>query len=166
MILVLFMLGLAFFWLASRQQAASGLPQGRVVYLDTAGIGHLEEPLYDTALALTGKPDYLVEQKGDFVPVEVKQARAPFQPYPGHILQLAAYCRLVEAVYRQRPAYGVLKYADRAFAIDYTASLENDLLDILAEMRRAEGRAPGRSHDSIARCRACSYRQSCDQNLE
>ena len=43
----------------------------------TRGWGKLERPLYDQALDLTGKPDYLVQQNGQIIPVEVKSGRRP-----------------------------------------------------------------------------------------
>ncbi|MRR31610.1 hypothetical protein EG834_15065, partial [bacterium] len=46
-------------WLLARHlQRASGLPRGRVVYADPGLWGRPEKPLFDSALGLTGKPDY------------------------------------------------------------------------------------------------------------
>jgi CRISPR-associated exonuclease Cas4 len=153
-------------WQSGRTQKAAGLPGGRVIYTDTRAWGKVEKPLYDSTLGLTGKPDYLVEQNGRFIPVEVKSGRAPQAPYDSHIYQLASYCLLVEKTMGRRPPYGIIHYEDRNFAIDYTRELENALLDILADMRRAEhyGEAP-RSHDSAARCAKCGFRNICDQKL-
>ena len=163
---VLLGLGLLMLWLSRRGRARSGLPQGRVVYTDTGGWGRLERPLFSHALRLTGKPDYLVADGADVIPVEVKSSRAPAQPYPSHTLQLAAYCLLVEQCYGRRPPYGIVKYADRTFEVDYTPELEDELLATLDQMRAdlADGGAP-RSHDEPRRCRACGYRQKCDQCL-
>lgn len=179
---VLLALGLLLLWLARRGRARSGLPQGRVVYSDTGGWGRLERPLFSRQFLLTGKPDYLVADGADVIPVEVKSSRAPAlrrslpragargsgqaQPYPSHILQLAAYCLLVEECYRRRPPYGIIQYADRAFEVDYTPKLEDELLATLEDMRAylAAGNAP-RSHDEPHRCRACGYRQHCEQRL-
>lgn len=165
LIALLSLLGLATLWLARRWQAETGLPPGRVVYLDTETLGRQQHPLYDPAIDLSGRPDYLVEREGRLVPVEIKSGRAPVQPYPSHVYQLAAYCLLVEANFGHRPPYGIVKYDGRTFAIDYTEGLEDELLDILAAMRRAEGRELDRSHESPWRCRACGYRQACDQRL-
>jgi CRISPR-associated exonuclease Cas4 len=137
-----------------------------VLSIDTQQLSRFQRTLYDPTLNLVGRPDYLVKRSGKLVPVEVKSARAPLGPYPSHVLQLAAYCALVHTEYGQRPAYGIVKYADRAFSLDYDSTLENELLDVLAEMRRAERQAPFRSHESVNRCRACGYRQICDQRLE
>jgi CRISPR-associated exonuclease Cas4 len=165
LILALLALGLLFLWLGRRQAARLGLPAGRVVYVDVAGFARPDRPLYDRDLDLLGRPDYLVETPKGVVPVEVKSGPAPSSPYDSHILQLAAYCRLVEVNRGKRPPYGILKYADRAFAVDYTPGLENALLDVIAEMRRGEGSAPDRSHEMPQRCRGCGFRETCDQSL-
>ncbi len=142
------------------------MPGGRVIYTDTKSWGKLEKPLYDAGLGLTGKPDYLIEQKGKYIPVEVKSGRAPDSPYDSHLYQLASYCYLVEKSYGVRPPYGIIHYENRDFAVDYTAELENSLLDILAEMRRDERRAEvERSHESASRCRGCGFREVCDEKL-
>jgi CRISPR-associated exonuclease Cas4 len=133
--------------------------------MDTQGLARFEGSLYDPLTDLSGRPDYVVEAPEGTIPVEVKSGRAPARPYPSHVLQLAAYCLLVSATLGTRPEYGIIKYADRAFAVDYNSAMENELLDVLAEMRRAERREPHRSHESVQRCRACGYRQVCDQVL-
>lgn len=165
--ILLFLLGLVLLWLARRQQKASGLPGGRVIYSDTRDWGAVEKPLYDPELGLTGKPDYLVEQGNTIIPVEVKSRRIADAPYDSHIFQLAAYCRLVEVAYGKRPAYGILKYANRTFAIDYTAELETHLRGLLIQIREQERlKNVDRSHQSAARCSACGYRAACEQKLQ
>ena len=167
--LSLFLLLLALFllWRSSRQQKDAGLPGGRVIYTDTRVWGApLEQPLFNKELALTGKPDYLVEQKGGIIPVEVKSGRAPESPYDSHIYQLAAYCLLVEKTYGKRPPYGIIHYPSRTFAVDYTPALESSLLDLLADIRRDENRAEVNcSHAEPARCRRCGFRNVCEQKL-
>jgi len=162
----LFLAALLLFLLASRQQKAAGLPGGRVVYADASRWGAVEKPLYDPVIGLTGKPDYLVEQDNATIPVEVKSTRTE-APYDSHIYQLAAYCRLVHSVTGQRPPYGLLKYPNRVFAIDYTPALEEALLDIISEMQSHNTRQEQpRSHDSPRRCARCGYRLACDQKIE
>ena len=154
------------FFISGRQRRAAGLPGGRVIYTDTRAWGKVEKPLFDKDLDLTGKPDYLIEQGGKIIPVEVKTGRTPEVPYDSHIFQLAAYCRLVQKTYGKRPSYGIIHYPNRDFAVDYTADLENALLDLIAEMRMNEHRSEvSRSHDDENRCRRCGFRQICDQRL-
>ncbi len=165
-VLALFLFALIFFWQSNRQRKAAGLPGGRIIYTDTRGWGKLEKPLFYTALELTGKPDYLVQQNGQIIPVEVKSSRAPAAPYDSHIYQLAAYCLLVEKTYKKRPPYGIIHYKDRDFAVDYTPELEASLLDLLADMKRDEHKKDvPRSHEQAARCAKCGFRKVCDQSL-
>ena len=153
--------------LARRTRRATGLPAGRVVYSDTGGWTAPPRPLFSAALQLTGKPDYLVEVKGGYVPVEVKSGRAPASgAHAGHIYQLAAYCALVTEAYGRRPAYGLIRYADKTLAVDYTPTLEAELRRLLDAMRADDGAADvARSHDSPARCRACGFREQCEAAL-
>ncbi len=164
--LFLFLLALYFFRQSSRQRKQAGLPGGRIIYADTRGWGKVEKPLYYAALELTGKPDYLIEQGYQLIPVEVKSGRAPEAPYDSHIYQLAAYCLLVEKTYGKRPPYGIIHYEGRDFAVEYTPALEQALTDLLVEIKRDELRREiHRSHESPARCAKCGYRHICDERL-
>ena len=164
--LLLFIVALIFFWRSDRQRKEAGLPGGRIIYTDTHGWGKVEKPLFYTALELTGKPDYLVQQNGKIIPVEVKSGRAPEAPYDSHIYQLAAYCLLVEKTYHTRPPYGIIHYENRDFAIDYTQKLEEALIDLLVEMKRDEHKKDiPRSHEQAGRCAKCGFRKHCDQRL-
>src|SRR3990172_683652 len=131
--------GLFLIWLGRRRQLSAGLPLGRVIAIDTLRLTGVEEPIYDPVLDLTGRPDYLVRAGRQVVPVEVKSGRAHAGPLPGHVLQLAAYCRLVHAQTSSRT---------------------------LEAMRAAGAQLPPRSHESPPRCRACGVRHVCDQRLE
>jgi CRISPR-associated exonuclease Cas4 len=154
------------FFISGRKRRSSGLPGGRVIYTDTRLWGRVENPLFDRHLGLTGKPDYLVEQNGRIIPVEVKTGRTPEAPYDSHIFQVAVYCHLVRETTGKRPPYGIIHYPERDFAVDYTPELENALLDLIADMRIAEHRPEvRRSHDEEERCRHCGYRHACDQRL-
>jgi CRISPR-associated exonuclease Cas4 len=164
--LLLVLAAILLLWAAARQRRSAGLPGGRIIYSDTNRWDRLEKPLYDPVLDITGKPDYLVEQGETLIPVEVKSRRISRAPYDSHIYQLAAYCLLVQRVFGKRPPYGILHYANRTFAIDYTPELESALLDVLAEMRQQERRREvARSHDSPSRCASCGFRSTCDQAL-
>ncbi|NPV85476.1 MAG: Dna2/Cas4 domain-containing protein [Anaerolineae bacterium] len=168
LILAVFLILLALFLLrkGSRQRQAAGLPAGQVVYEDTSQWCKNETPLYDSMLRLTGKPDYLVNVGGIPIPVEVKSGRAPATPYPGHIYQLAAYCLLIARTTGKRPPYGIIHYSNRTFSIDFTDAMEEELLNLLAEMRACEKRTNvDRSHKDAARCAHCGYRSACEQRL-
>jgi CRISPR-associated exonuclease Cas4 len=155
-----------YLWSRGLQQK-TGLPDGGVIYTDTGTWYPNQNALYAQDVQLVGKPDYLIEQKdGMIVPVELKSGRAPEEPHDGHVLQLAAYCLLVEENYGIRPDFGIIQYKDRAFAVDYTEELEDDLLDLLEEMR--EGLLEEdleRDHNDWRKCAKCGVRGHCYQRL-
>ncbi len=164
--LLFLLLAFIFFWQSNRQRSEAGLPGGRVIYTDTRGWSKLEKPLFYAALELTGKPDYLVEQNGKIIPVEVKSGRAPEAPYDSHIYQLASYCLLVEKTYGKRPPYGIVHYEDKDFSVEYTNELEQSLLELITEMKRdGMKREVERSHEQASRCKRCGFRSVCDQSL-
>lgn len=165
--LLLISLAAGLLLLSRRWQRQSGLPDGSVIYADDGYWFRNSDVLTDHELRLAGKPDYLVEQEnGLIIPVEIKSGRAPQIPWPGHVLQLMAYCRLVEANYGVRPSHGILQYGDRAFSVDYTPTLEQDLLDTLEEMRAdREANDVVRDHDDARRCVSCGYRDRCEDRL-
>lgn len=162
----LLLLAVVLLFQSGRGQKAAGLPGGRVIYTDTSEWDAVAAPLYDPVTRVTGRPDYLVRQGKTVIPVEVKSGRVPDAPYDSHIYQLAAYCLLVEREFGKRPPYGIIHYGKRSFAVDYTAELENALLDLLTEMRQAERREEvDRSHPQPERCRGCGFGYTCEQKL-
>lgn len=164
--IALLLLGLAAVLWARRRWASAGLPRGRVVYSDTGAWEPVREPLYSRRHRLTGKPDYLVQTRDAVVPVEVKSGAAPPEPYPGHRLQLAAYCLLVEEHFGARPPYGLIRYDDATVQIPFDRQLRHHLLDTLNEMRQARCLASAdRDHDSPQKCLRCGQRENCDQRL-
>lgn len=154
-----------FFLVGWLNRKSSGLPGLKVVYSDTGLWQRLEKPLYDPKAGLTGKPDYIVDLKGAWIPVEVKSGAAPASPREAHILQLAAYCFLIERTQGKRPPYGLVHYQNATFEISYSKELEQQLLDVLGQIRRCERGRADRSHQDLNRCRACGYRDICDQKL-
>lgn len=164
--LLLILLGL---WLRQRSRRAQqqlGLPTGTIVYSDTGQWRAITEPLLSRRYGLVGKPDYLVvihagggEQT---VPVEVKSGNHVQQPRAGHILQLGAYCLLVEDKVGERPPYGLLHYADGTLQIPYTDGLRAEVLAAIAAIQSAE-RATDlpRNHQEVARCQRCGYLDGC-----
>jgi CRISPR-associated exonuclease Cas4 len=164
--ITLLIIGLFLVWQVHRQQKAIGLPPGRIIYCDTDHWSPNEQPLYDPENGITGKPDYLMRDGDQIIPVEVKSGRITNAPYDAHIYQLAAYCLLAQRLFNQRPTYGILHYSNRTFAIDYTPELEASLIDLLEQMRSQDRRKSlRRSHDSADRCNHCGFREGCDQRL-
>ncbi len=161
----------ALLWWTSRSlRARSGLPGGRVLYSDTGAEEAVETPLRSRRYGLVGRPDYLLvrEEKGRkvIVPVEVKSRRTPVPPHPGHALQLAAYCLLVEETYGVEVTYGLLRYADATQPVPLTPALRAAVLQAADEIRaaRTADDVP-RGHEVPDRCTHCGYRAACGQAL-
>ena len=150
-------------------RAATGLPiNAPVVYADTGAWRRVEQPLFSRRHALTGKPDYVLEDKASIIPVEVKPNRTAPAPRESDVMQLAAYGLLVEGtMVRGRAApYGLLKYRDAVFHIDFTAELRAELIALLESVRRDVMKEDVvQSHSEPRRCRACGYRAECGQAL-
>ena len=161
------LLAVVFFLLARLLKKSSNLPEGRIIYSDVKTWGEPPaEPLYNSSLGLAGKPDYLLRQAGTIIPVEVKSTRAPELPYEAHVMQLAAYCLLVEKVYRMPVPRGMIRYPRRTFAVEFTLELKDKVRELINEMHTLETRGSlARDHDEVSRCRACGYWESCDQTL-
>jgi CRISPR-associated exonuclease Cas4 len=163
---VLAVLGLWLLRWSAMARRESGLPVGRITYVDTGALERCERPLFSDRYRLTGRPDYLVQSSRGTIPVEVKSGTAPNQPYDAHILQLAAYCLLVEEQEGTTPPHGVLKYDDRAFEVDYTPGMRAHLLETLGAMRAGlQSWMVDRSHEDPGRCRGCGYRDRCEERL-
>lgn len=164
--LTLLVLGLLLLLWAWRLRHATGLPWARVASSDTGG-RRVEQPLFAPRYGLVGKPDYLIERGGGLIPVEVKPSRRAQEPYYSDMMQLAAYCLLVEETSGRAPHYGLLRYAEATFRIPYNRELRNELLAILEAMR-ADGAADDcdRDHDEARRCRGCGFYAVCEQAIE
>lgn len=163
----LLLLALVILLKARQWQLASRLPEGEIVYSDMGTWMRQRKPLFDAYLGLTGRPDYLIEQdNGAIIPVEVKSSVAPREPYYGHVMQLAAYCLLVQGTYGLRPSHGVIQYLDKAFSVTFTPRMENDVLELL-DVMRADAQAPDvrRDHENWRRCAGCGHLRHCGEAL-
>jgi CRISPR-associated exonuclease Cas4 len=165
--ILLALLGLLALRMSRSGRRRSGLPEGKVIFHDMVRGQGETETIFSPSLGLAGRPDYLIQDDdGSIVPVEVKSGFAPVEPYDGHVLQLAAYCLLVEEAYGIRPSHGILQYRDNAFTVDFSYDLEADLLDLLETMREdTVANQVYRDHDDRARCANCGFISYCDNSL-
>ena len=149
-------------------QTRAGVPVNtRVVYSDTGAWARVEKPLFSRRYQLTGKPDYIVQDDtGANIPIEVKPTRTNPQPRHSDTMQLMAYGILIEEKFGPRPAYGLLKYRDRVFEIEFTEELRAEFFETLKEMR-AMRRAKNvwRNHTDAVKCKYCGYRDACEERL-
>lgn len=109
-----------------------GTISGNNIYSDTKQMPG--KVLYSDALKLKGKPDYIIKKGNEYIPVEVKTGKTPDVPYKNHVAQLFAYCALVNEEFSVRPKYGVIKYPEREFEIEYTPQGEKGVELLVQEM--------------------------------
>jgi len=172
MVILLISLGLAILiigWLfRSRGRAAEkrlGVPVRRICAADVG----VEVPQINSEVSKTlvshehqakGIPDYLVDDREEFVPIEVKSARV-WGPYDSDVYQLLTQCFLSEEDGRLI-RHGRLVYANQNFDIPYSPSERQKVLQVLAKIRQAERvplkDIPGKQDH---RCRGCVYRTLC-----
>jgi CRISPR-associated exonuclease Cas4 len=158
--LVLFAVSL---WL----RRSTGVPWVPLRYVDTGGWQRPERPLISRRYNLVGKPDYVVQTRAGFIPIEVKPARTAAVPYDSDLAQLAAYCLLIEDTTGHAPPYGLLRYANQSFRVPYTPQRRAELLQLIAAIQLDEHAADvPRSHQQAARCRGCGFFEQCDDRLE
>ncbi len=136
--------------------------KGRVVY-----VGDDSHPvLYSRDGMFSGKPDFIVEEGERAVPGEFKSGRIPAGPLFSHIMQLSAYCKLVEDNYGARPEYGYIYYGQAKHTIDYDDDIEKLLLSKAEEMRKClEANEAHRNHRRPGKCAGCSRREICPERL-
>ncbi len=163
--LALLLLAFLFSMGALRLRRRTGLPWAPVRYSDTRR-QVVEKPLFARRFGLTGKPDYIIERRGCLIPVEVKPGRMASRPYESDLMQLAAYCLLIEETSGTAPPYGLLRYAEHTFRLDYTSSVRDELLLTLDEMRATlDDEDCDRSHDEPQRCFSCGFYSQCNEAL-
>lgn len=151
-----------------RFKKASGLPSGRLIYADTDQLQAIPKPLYDPALNLVGKPDYVIQQKdGSLIPVDFKSVNAPATPYDSHVYQVLAYCYLIEQTQGVKPGFGIIRYQNKSFEVPYDEHEKAKLMALIENLRMVEScpEPPRRSHHHVARCCSCGFRDICEQSL-
>jgi CRISPR-associated exonuclease Cas4 len=147
--------------LIAERQRALGLPAGKLIYEDADGQGEL---LSSSQFPLIGKPDYIVQlPDGRPVPVELKlSVQNTLSPYNNHVVQIGAYCLILEDYFESPPTHGILRYADRDFTIDYTPALRRKVIRLLSEMEQYnEHHAPPLTRQRAAKCRVCPFQPIC-----
>ena len=145
-------------------RAKYGATKAEVTYVD-----HPEakaELLVSEKYGLRGRPDYILTEGDMIIPVEVKTGRTPRGPLFSHIVQVAAYCLLVEETYGKAPPHGVIRYPEASHEIEYNEDLKKLLLGKLDEMRKALAKGEAhRNHKRPAKCIHCSRHDVCPERL-
>lgn len=116
---VIFVIGILLIVFAKIRQKRFGSLSEKRIYQDTQELPG--EILEAKNLHLYGKPDYIIQNTDGMIPVEVKTGKTPQrEPYLNHIMQVMAYCYLIEETYGKRPVGGIIKYPDKEYKLQYT----------------------------------------------
>lgn len=146
-----------------RNKNSLHLPNGEVTYAD---LHKPAKPLFSMNYRLSGKPDYILHHDDTLIPVEYKSGRYTY-PADYHILQLAAYCQLIEDVEDQCVPFGWIVYPTGRFKIPFNAQLRLQLQQTMDEIREKNNNSPPeRPHNFTRRCKNCSYNAVCPGKIE
>jgi CRISPR-associated exonuclease Cas4 len=139
--------------------------RGRIVASDSV-VSRPSRVLRSARHGIAGKPDYLIEERGHIAPVELKPSRESDSPWLRDVVQLAAYCLLLEETEPRFAGYGYLRYANRTFRIDFTDRVRGELLRTIADMRAdlTADDVPPNHHDP-RRCARCMLVRACGRAL-
>lgn len=139
------------------------IPQGRITYSD---LNKPAKPLFSKKYRISGKPDYIIQRKNGFIPVELKTGHHTFPP-KNHVFQLAAYCHLLEENYGGFVPYGVLVYNNqKQYRIPFDPKIRFELENTIKKMRYSlKNYEFFRNHNDTHRCLSCSMRKYCNIKL-
>ncbi len=149
---------------ARKVRKKMNLPEGEIIYVDLENGS--SELFVSKKYGLSGRPDHIIKKDGFYIPVELKTGRTPRGPLFSHIVQIGAYCTIMEDVSGRAPPYGIIKYPERSFEIEYTEDLRNIVLNMREKLLRDLDRGEAhRNHRRPGKCRGCSRRDRCPERL-
>ncbi len=114
---------------------------------------------------IRGTPDYIIKIDDEYIPVEEKSSDVS-HPLFHHVMQVTAYCMLVEDKYGAPPPYGILKYRNAQFKIPYEERWKRIVLNMKEQMLKdIEKGEAHRNHSNARKCRRCHYREECPESM-
>ena len=114
---------------------------------------------------IRGKPDYIIKIDDDHIPVEEKSSDLMSPTFP-HVIQVTAYCMLVEDEYGTAPPYGILKYKNAEFKIPYEERWKKLVLQFREKMLKdIERGETHRNHNNKRKCNNCVRKEYCPERL-
>ena len=135
---------------------------GEIKYVDKGKPRMLRSERY----GLLGRPDYILAVDGEMVPVEMKSGRTPRGPLFSHILQVGAYCLMLQEE-GATVSHGILRYGDIEHEIEFDPELKELVTSKVAEMRGLQQTGEvHRNHHRPGKCLSCSRRGMCPERLE
>lgn len=147
-------------WWALKTRKNRGLGPGKTLALD-------DLLLVSERLKILGRPDRIVRQGEFLIPEEWKPSARRI--YPGHRLQVIAYCLLVEEEFGVRPPFGVVVLAEgKRVEVPNSEELRAEVLAVAAKIREhrrdIDREIPVRQ--PAAKCAKCGQRGNCGQVTE
>ena len=130
-----------------------------------------ETPVLKSAkFNLAGRPDYLIKDKEQRIPVEVKTGRRPKAPFFSHVLQIGAYCLLSEETFGVKPRHGQIRYGfeNEPHEVKWDSDLKglvNEKLEEMNDILKGKMEAH-RNHKRVGKCNNCSRRKGCPERLK
>ena len=130
-----------------------------------------ETPVLKSAkFNLAGRPDYLIKDKEQRIPVEVKTVRRPKAPFFSHVLQIGAYCLLSEETFGVKPSHGQIRYGfeNEPHEVKWDSDLKglvNEKLEEMNDILKGKMEAH-RNHKRVGKCNNCSRRKGCPERLK
>ncbi|MBC7081688.1 MAG: Dna2/Cas4 domain-containing protein [Thermoplasmatales archaeon] len=136
--------------------------KGEIVYV---GKDKPSEELISKNYGIRGTPDYIIKIDDDYIPIEEKSCILNY-PLLHHVIQLMAYCIIVEENYGKTP-YGILRYTGKEFKIPYEERWKNRVIDYVNAMKRdIERNEAHRNHNKKIKCSNCLRREWCPEKLD
>jgi len=136
--------------------------RGEIAYV---GKNRKGEEITSERYGIRGTPDYVIKIDDDHIPVEEKSSDVT-HPLFHHVIQVTAYCMLVEDRYGSPPPYGILEYKNARFKIPYEERWKKIVLEMREQMIRDIKRGKAhRNHNNIKKCRRCHYREECPESM-
>jgi CRISPR-associated exonuclease Cas4 len=137
----------------------------QILYADTGQSA--VDLLVSDRYQLIGRPDYILDERGEHIPVERKPRMLTHSgPHESERLQLAAYCLLLEERDGRPVSRGRLQYQNTSLDIPFDDALRRKLLVTLAAIQScAAATDVRRSHPSPSRCQGCDFRAHCSESL-
>ena len=155
---VLFMYAARMFFSVRGEKESFGIPDGRIIYSD---LSVPAAPIFSKRSRLIGKPDYIVRKENHYIPVEVKSG-GKLHPHQSQVIQLAAYCQILEDTSEVFVPEGILVYNNIPYTIPYDPKLRFELEALMKTMRTSlRNGVAQRNHQDSGRCRRCSMKRYC-----
>ena len=143
-------------WSSSTREK-QGLGAGETLALD-------DLVMVSERLKIIGRPDRIVRHGQFLIPEEWKPSARRI--YPGHRLQVGAYCLLIEEEFGVRPPHGVVVLAEgKRVEVENSEELKAEVLSVAEKIRehRRNIEQEIQVQAVAAKCRACGQRKNCSQ---